>query len=345
MLLLLSACATGQDSICMLEGYDFAAAMARVFAGEANACDVYNLESWANNQSRGPACPYNEYIQSAVSTDGGDTFTSRGDVLVDHAGVPEVTVADDGSLYLYYVDGDLDALIDHARSGSTYLQTHGWVGRGALGASRSTDGGLTFTRVDEFEVDGLLQGMIVDPDVIRDPDGTWRMFYIGVALEPVITTDLWYEGAPHDVYVARSDDLVHWTQDPDPVVNGPYADPTVLCDDAGACVMAAFGIDRATSDDGGETWTFSDDDSPGGFGPEYVTTPDGAERRLYYNSDNPGGDLEYERSTDGGVTWSNVGGDRLPDRYGEAPTFYAASTTEWVMFTHDNQENGPPPLD
>lgn len=337
-LLLIAAC--GADGACLDGDEAMVGARTRMFLGTADACDLAFLTDWVEVRKEEFSAPYNQHIQSAVSTDGGVTFTSNEDRLVERAGVPEVVTGDDGAIYLYFVDGDLDHMLEAATAGSDEFRRLGWVGLGGFGLARSDDGGATFSRVDEFGIDGVYQGMIVDPEVIRLADGTWRMFYVGADIDTEDFETAWQGDGKHDLYTATSTDLVHWIQTPGSILYGPFADPTVHCFDEKACSLVSFGLDHATSPDGGLSWEFHDDDAPAGFGPEYVELTDGA-MRLYYNSMDIGAPIVYVEAADG-ITFGDPSAAVLTEHYGEAPTFLRKSDEEWWMYTHNNESDGPP---
>lgn len=329
------ACAAADSAGCDLDALLPGDVFARAFAGTMQTCDAEAIEAWNEVPKAEPSAPWNEHINVATSTDFA-TFTDSGVHVVDHAGVPEI-VQDGGKIWLYYVDGDVDAFLGYAEDDPEYLQTHGWVGLGAFALMSSTDG-TTFEPEPDFAIEGLVQGEVVDPDITRLPDGTWRMVYVGFDVETAVTPGLWDDDMPHDVYVATSTDLVHWTQEPDPLLSGPYADPTVTCDEAGICTMVSFGLDYSISEDGGWTWDFQNANLPFGFGPEFVETGDGL--RMAYNSREYGAKLHVAAMTDG--VWTDETTDLLPDTYGEAPSFARTDDGSWLMYTHDLADGEAP---
>lgn len=325
---------------CDLIGYDLREAINRAFAGTMEECDLEAIAAWNEFRKEELAGPYNEDVRLATSTDG-SLFTDSGESLVAHAGVPEAVRGDDGRVYLYYLDGDLDAFLDHAANDPEYLRTHGWVGIGGFGASVSDDDGRSFTRLDEFEIEGVLQGQIVDPDVIRLPDGSWRMYYVGLTVEESLSETGWLDDTPHDVYIATSTDLIHWVQEPEPLFNGPYADPSVHCPTETDCMMAAFGIDRGRSEDGGITWDFFNDNFPRGYGPDFFDPGDGS-TLMFYNTTETHAPVATMVSEDG-LSWVDDGHDLVPDYYMEAPSVIFGQDGTWLLYAH-GYTNGLPPI-
>lgn len=330
--------AGGDSSACNPEGYSLVDAVGRVFDGAATECDIELLGRWIEERKLPLASPWNEEIRLATSTDG-LTFTDAGITIAQRKGVPEIVRDENGKYYLYVVDGDHDRFLQAAAEGSDYLQTHGWVGVGAL-ALYTSDDGRTFTEEPAFEVQGIARAMVVDPEITRLPDGRWRMVYVGVLIADQFEMDTWNDDVEHDLYVATSDDLIHWEQDPEPILTGPYADPTMLCVTEMHCVLTSFGLDWATSEDGGWTWEFENRNDPMGFGPEFVVVPGGG-YRLVYNNIITNAPLVSMFSTDG-EEWIPEATDMLPDAYGEAPSFTQDDDGLWLMYTHDYIEGEPP---
>lgn len=328
----------GDTSDCNPEGYSLADAVGRVWDGEATACDIEMLGRWIEERKLPLASPWNEEVRLATSEDG-LTFVDAGITIAQRIGVPEIVRDDTGKYYLYVVDGDHDRFLQVAEEKSDYLQTHGWVGVGAL-ALYTSDDGRNFTPEPAFEVQGLARAMVVDPEITRLPDGRWRMVYVGVLIEDQFNMDTWNDDVQHDLYVATSDDLIHWEQEPDPILNGPYADPTMVCTTETHCILTSFGLDWATSEDGGWTWEFENRNDPEGFGPEFVTLPTGG-YRLIFNNIITNAPLVSQFSADG-EEWVTETMDMLPDQYGEAPSLTQDDDGLWLMYTHDYIEGEPP---
>lgn len=98
-------------------------------------------------------------IMTATSSDG-IHFTPTGNILSDRANVPDLHVADDGSIWMYYIGQDIET----GKEESTVLAT-------------SSDNGKTwayhYLTFNNFPNDRDPS----DPDVVRLADGTYRMFF------------------------------------------------------------------------------------------------------------------------------------------------------------------------
>jgi len=296
----------------------------RLLRGQLDACHAQALDRYI--QARGEENgPWKQELRVARSADG-QHFEAVDGALLSKAAVPEV-VLHEGRYYLFHVDGDLDHMRSWVAESPERLHRQGVPGLGALALAVSDDG-LTFRQEPSFEVVGLVRGMAVDPDVVRLPDGRWRMYYLGVPHQEYVE-GAWDEGTPHKVFTAVSDDLIRWTQE-GLAVEGPYADPSVVCEGE-VCEMLSFGLDRATSDDGGATFTFQGPLQIPGFAPDAMRLPDGSVR-FVYNEKSPGAPLRS--LVDDGGGWRREPGERMPATYGEAPSFARAPGGGWLMYFH-----------
>lgn len=244
--------------------------------------------------------PWNQETFVSWSPDGVTFDLSDAQSIFTETAVLDAIIGPDGRYYLIFGEGDLDVGRTVATTHSTWFATHGLIGTGALSAAVSDDG-VTFERIEDFAVDGLVRGMVVDPDIVRMPSGTYRMYYVATDVVDFVQPGAWDDGAPHQAYFAESDDLIHWHQ-VRMAVNGPNADPTVWCGDDDHCVMASTGMDWSESNDGGESWTFEYRQDPFGFAPEFHELEDGR-LRMFFNSKVRGGALESSVSSDGGRTF------------------------------------------
>jgi hypothetical protein len=301
--------------------------LARVLEGSLQACERSALESFVARR-QATTGPWRQELHLATSEDG-LAFRDEGSLGITRAAVPEVVVGPDGRYYLFHVDGDIEQLLRTDPDASAYFRAHGLPGVGALSLSVSEDG-RHFEPVPDFSVEGIVLGMVVDPDVIRLPDGSWRLYYIGMPIQRY-GDGSWAEGAAHEVFYAHSTDLVHWAQ-AGRAVEGPFADPTVWCGPAGHCEMLSFGLDRSTSEDGGQIFAFQGPLGVSGFAPELVPLePQGL--RVYYNDKLGGAPVRSRRSIDG-ATWEAEEGERLAGTYGEAPTLARLPDGRWAMYFH-----------
>ncbi len=313
---------------CTTEDVDLPVAFEHVIFGEGTDCEVEAVTDFSKNRSLDMG-PWKQDIQLAFSEDA-QTFSPLDEIAMETAAVPEVVVDADDRYWMFYVDGSFDHLVELAEARSTWMLTHGVPGIGALRAAVSDDG-RTWEPVEDFGIEGLVQGMVVDPDVVRQPDGTWRMYYVGMPIRVYITEATWIYPEEHVIYWASSDDLVHWVQQGE-VVTGPYADPSVLCHPDDRCVMASFGIQWGRSTDGGQTFTHEGLWAIDGFAPEFMRFEDGSVR-MFLNGMALGAPIISMYAPDG-ETFAGEDGFRMPEAYGEAVTLARAKPSGWYMWYH-----------
>jgi len=327
---------TGED--CDLSSMDLKAAFTRILDGTASRCEVALYEYIVDDRAKGPG-PWWEDLFVAPIHDRTLIDLSDAVSLRTKAAVPEIHIGDDGRYYLFFLDGDPEVGKALAKAHSNWFATHGLIGYGAFRLWVSDDG-LAFEEEEDFGIEGLVPAMVVDPDVVDLPDGRHRMYFIGLTVDALVEPDAWEDGAPHQVWYAESDDLVHWTQ-VGVAVEGPFADPTVWCVDDNACMMASTGIDRSVSTDGGASFAFEGSWMVGGFAPEYNPIV-GDAVRMFYNAKVDGGPIRSLRSEDGGRNWVEEAGDRLPAWTAEAVSIADAPDTGWLMYYHYWQEGHEP---
>jgi hypothetical protein len=302
---------------------------AHVVAGLADEDMVADLHTLVDRMYAGEEHgPWEDQVHGPLlSGDGLDFGGQTPSVVFDQASVPAVTRDAAGDLWLFFVDGDLDRLLEAADSGSPL--SSGIVGVGGLGAARSSDG-THFERV-EIAFSGDVPLYIVDPDIRALPDGTWRMTYFGVptdracadSMDPVRTE------LPHQAFTAISDDLVSWTHEGiafTAAVRG--SDPTVWCEDALNCLIYMGG--GGVSTDGGESFVEVEMSPPHQEpnSPDVIGTLDGW--RMYYLE---GTELVSAASTDG-LSWTReedlsiAGADpTVMDVEGEVWMYYKAKAS------------------
>ncbi|MDP2313606.1 MAG: hypothetical protein Q8P41_11920 [Pseudomonadota bacterium] len=315
------------DEPCTIADVDLVEVFHHVIDGEADACDIDAFTEFVDARTAASG-PWKQDVRMAWSEDA-VLFTPLDGVVVETAAVPEI-VLHDGRYWLYHVDGRYDHAVELAREGSTWMQTHGVPGLGALSLAVSDDG-RTFTKVEEFEVIGVVRGMVVDPDVVRQPDGTWRMYYVGMTAAEYLTGATWEYPEEHEVYWASSPDLVHWTQE-GALFRGPFADPSVSCSEGDQCIMASFGLQWSRSTNGGTEWAHEGEWGVDGFAPEITRFVDGS-RRMFFNTRALGADLLSFDEDEEGV-WEFNDTVVMPDLYGEAVTLAPAQPSGWWMWFH-----------
>ncbi len=279
-------------------------ALQRIIDGLSNDCEVEWYISVLDSLAREPhEGPWFEDLWVMESADG-KTFDVGASTYIGMGAVPEAVIDADGLTWLFYVEGDLERARMNARNRSTWFRDHGLTGYGSFDAMVSEDG-LNFEPVLDFKIEGLVRGMVADPDIIALPDGRWRMYYVGLPVTDLDETGVLGAVVPQTAYYAESEDLVTWEQ-VGVAAAGPDADPTVRCFDDGRCILVSTGLDWGTSWDGGESFDFNPLDEPAGFAPELVPLPDGS-LRLVYNSKVVGGAIDALISEDDGYSWTNEG--------------------------------------
>lgn len=219
-------------------------------------------------------------VVTLTSEDGERFVALEGTRPMSATAAPEAILGDDGRIYLFSVDCDLDALLRIADSDPAWFGRHGLPGPGALRLHVSGDG-RTWQEVEEFGVDGLVGAAIMDPAVVQMADGSWRLYYVGLQVDSYLRP--WGNGAAPAVplHVAASTDLIHWRHlGTAAELGAPGA--TVFCDDPSACTLLVSGIERWTSNDGGLTFTHAGSWEARGFGPRALRLPDGRVR-VYFD--------------------------------------------------------------
>lgn len=247
-----------------------------------------DVEDTAMSDTPMAACPapdpegryheiYDHRVMKATSDDGLD-FEVDHTVLLEHASVPDAVVRPDGSIWVYYVNGEPGQ-------------------HGPFIAQLEDDG--VFHPMECVRVDGIFEGNVVDPNIQRLADGRYRLdYYLG-----------WFTGTPpppgaeHPFYVAFSDDGIHFQVASKTLGFDTIAtDPSVVPLPEGGWLMTyahdgAVGL--ATSEDG-LTFTRTATTFEKGI-PELAVFTDGTVR--LYASSMEGGMWVYTRSDDG-LSWS-----------------------------------------
>lgn len=131
--------------------------------------------------------PYNDKISFATSDDL-ENWTDSGEILAEHASVPDV-INKDGELLVYFVDVSTDGIAEQ------------------IGLIRSSDNGKTWSEKENIVIDGVGDKVAVDPAPYLLDDGRIRLYYFDIA-----TTKT--EGLENNtMYSAISDDGINFTQE------------------------------------------------------------------------------------------------------------------------------------
>lgn len=318
---------------CGLDDIDLRTTLEAAQLGRADRCQRQGLAEWIDKR-RDTHGPWKQDISVARSVDGLVWTALRESdrmpkVVVPTAAVPEVVEAADGRLWLFFVDGDLDALERGADDPAARFVSRGLPGVGALAAAVSTDG-IKFERV-EVEIAGLGVGMFADPEIIPEPGGSWRMYYLGMTVQEYTQLATWKEGERHEIHTAVSTDLVHWTSQ-GAVVRGPFADPALACFAGGGCTLFSYGLDVSYSF-GGRPFDYRGSwNNVGGFAPDVLSISP-TEALLFYNANTTGAPFRAKRTVDAGGSWTDESTAAL-DVYGESVSVIRRRNGEWWMYFH-----------
>ncbi len=295
------------------------------FHGTADDVVLDDLADFAADVVGTPG-PWSHKVVGPWTSSDGVTWTEAPTLAeIDLASVPAATIGPDGDVWIFFVDGDVDALVDSATAGIA-LEGLGVAGLGGLRAARSSDG-VRFELVDvEATGDGPL--FVVDPTIAELPDGTYRMFFYGIQADEMCadTPDPFQVPPPHRTYAASSTDLVHWEHE-GPVFTVDYSgtDPAIWCTEDHDTCWLLMGLGGVSTDGG---LSFSEVamslPTPPPQVPTAFRTDDGW-RMLYRD---PGPAQTHAASSSDGVTWTDEG---ISDPDIDAPTV-AGFVGDWVVY-------------
>lgn len=186
-----------------------------------------------------------------------------------------------------------------------------------VACATSTDG-INFTQEAEFQIEGLSTLKAVDPSVLRDPDGRFRLYYLASNHpgDPAAGPN------PHRINMALSGDGIRFREAGVVFEFPDLVDPDVfLYQDQ--LWMYVFAKDRtiiARSPDG-SNFSFHSDLSPPGWGTTApVALPDGRLRLYAFDQRTPTGNVVRSFISTDGVNWTPEPGDRLKANPGEQIT-------------------------
>ena len=240
---------------------------------------------WALRPAGGP---FTHKILSASSTDG-LTWTRDLGVRLEHASVP-CAVATGDRIFLYYVDADRGPGLPES-----------------VGCAVSSDG-LLFER-QPFAIEGIQAVKAVDPSVLRDRDGTFRLYY----LASNAPGDPASEPQDHEIHVALSDDGIRFRHEGTVFRYPALVDPDVFIfkNTWFMYVFAGRGTLIATSSDGRQFSYRQMLDLPG-WGTVAPMPIDEVRLRLYaFEQRRPGGNVVRSFVSSNGFDWVPEPGDRL----------------------------------
>lgn len=286
---------------------------ARVVAGVADDEDSQAALDLVLADLEGGDGPWTHVVRGPWRGPVGEPLSWEGTDDLWPASVPEAVVTGEGERWLFFVDGDLDAMAAAAAGGEP-LEA-GWTGVAGIAAAAWDDGWVPVPLA--FEGDPPLY--FVDPDVSALPGGGWRMHAFGVPAEQACGDRIDPAAAPgpHWVYAADSEDLVHWT-DLHQAWEAPEGatDPTSWCDEGGCGLIVSMGgtAPAAAWSADGETWEDRALSVPAGWFSMADVTAGPEELFMVVQGD----DLEMRAlSSDDGFTWRE---EEAPGIAGAGPT-------------------------
>lgn len=232
--------------------------------------------------------PFTHKILSASSPDG-LTWTRDSGVRLEHASVP-CAVATGDRIFLYYVDADRGPGLPES-----------------VGCAVSSDG-LLFER-QPFTIEGMQSAKAVDPSILRDPDGTFRLYY----LASNAPGDPAGEPQDHEIHAALSDDGIRFRHQGSAFRYPALVDPDVFFfrNTWFMYVFGGRGTLVATSSDG-RRFTYRQTLDLPGWGTVAPIPIDEVRLRLYaFEQRRPGGNVVRSFISSNGLDWVAEPGDRL----------------------------------
>lgn len=259
--------------------------------------------------------PYSHQVMLARSSDGVNWQADEQPVR-DHASVPEIVRLNDGTLMIYFVNGESDTT-DAIR--------------------QRPDGSWE-------ELDLIIKDMpsqkAWDPDVVLLPDGRLRLFFFGPPQNP---TD---KSRPHVIYSAVSTDGLTFEAEPGERISIPeVTDPSVVVLPDGSWLMALSRGQETmlAASANGQSFTLTGVTVALGGVPELFVLKDGS-LRLFVT----GTGIRSLASADGGKSWVEEPGDRLnaSGNIAADPSVIQLSETSWLMawkrINPEMMPSGPP---
>lgn len=228
-----------------------------------------------------PNGPSYHHVYLATSKDGLDWQTAN-KMIIEQASVPELARLNDGTLFIYAVDG----------SG---------LGGPGLVYAKSQDNGETWECGKVSDV-----SLGADPDVVVLPDGTIRLYYIEFPFEPGgVPTGPTKSEKPNAVKSATSLDNINFKDEQGTRLEGvAYTDPDVLLigNEWFMYISAGPTAWAAKSSDGLEFKLVGQVNQSGAVSGSYVF-PDGTIRHYFCGSKG----IEIATSATGDSAWTRVG--------------------------------------
>ncbi|MBI4893816.1 MAG: hypothetical protein HY821_24580 [Acidobacteria bacterium] len=232
----------------------------------------------------------NHHVASATSPDG-LTWTRDEGLRLTGASVP-CAINDNGSrVILYFVQPPTEA---------TKPET--------VACAVSTDG-MNFQRESAFQIEGLSTLKAVDPSIIKDSQGRFRLYYLAsdYSGDPAAGPN------PHSIRMALSDDGIRFRESASVFDYDDLVDPDVfrVKDQWLMYVYSRNATIVARSDDG-LRFTYEGPMSPTGWGTTApITLPDGTLRLYAFDQRTPTGNAVRSFVSTDGIQWAIDPGIRL----------------------------------
>lgn len=185
-------------------------------------------------------------------------------------------------------------------------------------ACAASNDGLSFEGVEGFRIEGMGALKAVDPSILRDASGKFRLYYLASDHrgDPAAAP------GPHAIHLAISDDGVRFREKGAVFRREALVDPDVFFH-RGKWFMYVFGGGAtviATSDDG-EAFAYAGDMSPPHWGTTAPVSLPGGRLRLYaFEQRVPSGNAVRSFLSDDGIQWAAEAGERIRAGEGEQIT-------------------------
>jgi len=235
-----------------------------------------------------PGGPYQHKVLSASSIDGLNWARDQG-VRIDHASVP-CAVSDANRIILYYVDADRGPGLPES-----------------VGCAVSQDG-IQFQK-QNFFIENLAVTKAVDPSILRDQDGKYRLYYLASSVSGDPASDT----LPHEIHLALSDDGIRFQSAGNVFRYAWLVDPDVFAYQ-GTWFMYVFSKNQtiiATSSDG-KSFVYKQAMVPQGWGTVAPVVLDDGRLRLYaFDQRTATGNAVRSFISSNGIDWVQEPGERL----------------------------------
>ena len=262
--------------------------------------------------------PYFHRICSASSADG-LTWKRDDGIRLEHCSVPCAVAAGD-KVFLYYVDAD---------RGPGQWES--------AGSAVSTDG-VKFEK-QPFAIEGMPSAKALDPCVMRDADGTFRLYYYACEGRPD-------EQGKHNIRLALSSDGIRFKDAGLAFARERLVDPDVFAY-KGTWFMYVFGDGNTlivTSQDG-RAFTYKQELGLAGYGTTAPMLLEDGRLRLYaFEQRVPRGNGVLSFVSQDGVNWTREDGVRLRAAEGEQITdpFVVRWQGSYKMYLKSDPRTGGP---